>query len=202
MRKIVAITQRVEIISARNERRDALDQRWVDYLSACSLTAFPIANRPDLAGGMMDRIDPAGLVLTGGNDLANYGGDAPERDATERQLIAWARTRRRPILAVCRGMQMLADVFGAGLARASEHAGRRHQIVLDAGATRDVNSYHNWTVSLPMGFRSWAMAEDGTIEAMRHSDEPITGILWHPEREVPFHKDDIALFRDTFGVVS
>jgi len=199
MKKIVAVTQRVDIVAARNERRDALDQRWADFLSACDLVGFPVPNHPELACDLLEAVSPAGLVLTGGNDLAGYGGDAPERDETERRLIDWARRRKLPILAVCRGMQVVADAFSANLGRLAGHAGTRHRIRIDGGATRDVNSYHTWSVAVPEGFSSWAIAEDGSVEAMRHASEPITGILWHPEREAPYHSEDIALFREVFG---
>lgn len=200
MKRVVAVTQRVDIIAERNERRDALDQRWADFLLACSLTGFPVPNTPQLACDLMEAVNPAGLVLTGGNDLADYGGDAPERDETERRLIDWARRRRLPILAVCRGMQLIADTFGASLDRLPGHAATRHQVRIDGGETRDVNSYHTWSIAVPEGFSSWAVAEDGSVEAMRHDSEAITGILWHPEREVPYHAADIALFCDVFGV--
>lgn len=201
MKKVVAITQRVEVVANRGERRDALDQRWADFLSVCGLAAFPVANRPEAALDGIEAIDPAGLILTGGNDLAHCGGDAPERDATERMLIDWARARHRPIMAVCRGVQMLADMFGTELVRLNGHAGTRHEVILAAGDTREVNSYHNWGLTaLPTGFDSWAATRDGAIEAIRHRDEPIMGMLWHPERESPFHSEDIVLFQKVFGV--
>jgi putative glutamine amidotransferase len=42
-----------------------------------------------------------GIVLTGGNDLTAYGGDAPDRDATETALLDFAERRNLPVLGVC-----------------------------------------------------------------------------------------------------
>jgi putative glutamine amidotransferase len=44
------------------------------------------------------------------------------------------------------------------------------------------------------------MADDGVVKAVRHVSKPITGIMWHPERTVPFSPKDIALFRAIFEV--
>ena len=57
------------------------------------------------------------MVLTGGNDLAALGGDAPERDATENALLDAAESRRLPVIGVCRGMQVIqAALCGAAAA--------------------------------------------------------------------------------------
>jgi len=44
-----------------------------------------------------------------------------------------------------------------------------------------------------------ARAEDGVIEAVRHSSKKIYGMMWHPERNSPFEKSDVALFHVFFG---
>lgn len=79
----IAVSQRVDCHPDRGERRDALDQRWPHFLAACGLLPVVLPNRPELGVPLLDRTAPAGLLLTGGNDLAVMGGDAPERDETE-----------------------------------------------------------------------------------------------------------------------
>jgi putative glutamine amidotransferase len=46
----------------------------------------------------------------------------------------------------------------------------------------------------------WAVAGDGVVKAVRHSAQPLTGIMWHPERFAPFSSADVALFRRVFEV--
>ena len=42
------------------------------------------------------------------------------------------------------------------------------------------------------------MSKDGEIESIKHKEKKI-GIMWHPEREKVFSKDDINLFKDIYG---
>lgn len=199
MTPLLAVTQRV-IVTAHGERRDALDQRWHLFAAATGFQVFAIPNVPDAATALMARFDPAGLVLTGGNDLVDVGGDAPERDATELALVTWMEARRRPIMGVCRGAEFLAHTFGGALARVSGHAGTRHPLRTAAGSI-DVNSYHDWGISkAPAGAETWAHAADGSVEAFRIVDKNVSAIMWHPEREEKFNSDDIAMFRKHFGI--
>jgi len=68
--KTVAITQRVSVIPEYGERRDCLDQAWPRFITACGLLPLVLPNIPDVALALCDGSNIAGLVLTGGNDLA------------------------------------------------------------------------------------------------------------------------------------
>ena len=67
--------------------------------------------------------------------------------------------------------------------------------------SQKVNSYHHFAAfdSRPP-LDVWAVADDGVVKAIRHSAQPITGIMWHPERSAPFSPADVALFRRVFAV--
>ena len=194
----VAITQRVAVIPEYGERRDCLDQAWPRFLHACGLSPLPIPNVPEVALEMFRRTDLAGLVLTGGNDLAAVGGNAPERDRTENALVDEAESRGLPVLAVCRGMQLIQHRHGIALSRIEGHVAPRQTIAI-RGKETEVNSYHCFgarETRPPLDV--WAVAGDGVIKAIRHASRPTTGIMWHPERNSPFAADDIALFRRVF----
>jgi len=106
----VGVTQRVEILADRNERRDALDQAWIPLLVAQDLVPVPVPNQLDDPAAWVVELGITGLVLTGGNDLADVvgaKGTAPERDETEYRLLELAIDRSWPVLAVCRGLQLL-----------------------------------------------------------------------------------------------
>jgi len=197
--RLVGITQRVVVDPKHGERRDALDQRWPEFLAAAGIGAIPLPNHPEHAVRLAGELPLSGLLLTGGNDLAEYGGDAPERDATEIALIDWARGRPSPVLGVCRGMQVILRRFGVPLERAEGHVTPSHAATVD-GAPRNVNSYHNFVArkNAP-SLHVWASAWDGTIEAIRHEREAILGVMWHPERNAPFDARDVKMFASFFG---
>jgi gamma-glutamyl-gamma-aminobutyrate hydrolase PuuD len=177
--KLLAISQRVSVESPHNERRDCLDQRWVQFL--------------------LSRARPEGVLLTGGGDIGALGGTDPERDSVERCLIDWAREESMPILGVCRGMQVVQNLFGVPMNSVENHVATQHT-VSSADGSRVVNSYHAFGAleSVPE-LDVVARAPDGVIEAVRHKHEPISGIMWHPERGDTTDPCDVQLFKDTFG---
>jgi len=197
--RTVAITQRV--VPERSERRDCLDQAWPRFLAACGLMPLAVPNVPEVALAMCNRGDIAGLVLTGGNDLAALGGDAPERDAVENSLLDFAERRRLPVIGVCRGMQLIQQRCSVPLRRVEGHV-TAHQVISVNGNPTEVNAYHCFAAFESRApLETWAVAADGVIKAVRHSSLPVTGIMWHPERTVPAAAADIALFQHLFLTV-
>jgi N5-(cytidine 5'-diphosphoramidyl)-L-glutamine hydrolase len=200
----VAISQRVVDLSQRDERRDELDQRWPQLLQAHGYVPVPVPNLlTDVVSWLQD-LAIAMIILTGGNDLQAVDGAAdaaPERDATEAQLIDYATQHALPLLGVCRGMQMMVCHSGGALRRSDAHVGTPHNI--EVLPTRGhvplrggpVNSFHNWVVdpaSVPEHFSVAAVGTDGTVEAIHHQSLPQFGVMWHPER-APYDAGDMQL---------
>lgn len=191
--RVALVSQRVDILPDRAERRDAVDQRLLDWLAACDFLPVPVPNRPDRIATLWTRVRPALIVLSGGNDLAAYGGDAPERDETERTLVTQAMQERVPLLGVCRGAQLLLHTLGHPLEQVPGHIGARHQLRFD-NCDRTVNSYHTWGCRTEdTTLRVLARSDDGVIEAFCHPEVDMLGLMWHPEREPNFHEHDRAL---------
>lgn len=194
----VAITQRVAIVPAYGERRDCLDQAWPKFLETCGLLALAVPNVPSMALRLCQAAEVDGLILTGGNDLTELGGDAPERDQTESALLDWACAQQLPVIGVCRGMQLIQRRYGVPLERVEGHVTPDQTIRIE-GERRRVNSYHCFgarETRAPLDV--WAVADDGVIKAVRHPRERILGIMWHPERTSPFCASDLELFRHAF----
>lgn len=152
-----------------------------------------------------------GLLLAGGGDLhpARFGQlpakDAAlsidtARDADEEALFHAFSQRGKPVLGICRGMQMINVFYGGALHQHIEgHSSVCHSILCEDafvslfGEETKTNSYHHQSVSLlAPPLRLGACAADGVIEGFDHPALPILGVQWHPERMVSGICEDIA----------
>ena len=201
----VGVTQRVEDLADRGERRDALDQNWARWVESDGDIIIPIPNGLDDPAGYVRDLELDAIVLTGGNDLADLPGavnPAPERDATETVLLGAATDHGLPVLAVCRGMQMLVHHWGGTPTRLDGHVATTHAIDCVASPwplrSGPVNSFHDWGISrdaLGATLAVLAIAPDGSVEAVSHPTLPQVGIMWHPERAEPDPADRELLAR-------
>lgn len=196
--KYIAITQRVQVLSDIGERRDALSQEWASLSEHCGFLPIPFPNVLPVVKTFLQELPICGILLSGGNDLASYGGDAPERDEVERFLVQYAIKQKIPLLGVCRGMQLLLDFFGTPLVPVKDHVRTEHP--LSNGDL--VNSFHSFgAVSCKAPLEVTCSSQDGVVEGIRHRDYPwIQGIMWHPERYHPIRKRDIAMIKELFAL--
>ena len=166
------------------------------------------------------------LVLSGGSDVdpGRYGApahpttDAPreERDGAELALLEAALERDLPVLAICRGSQVLnvarggdlvqhlPDVLGHDEHRHTPGAFADHEVAIEPhsrlgrilGERAPVKSLHHQGFGrLGEGLREVAWADDGTLEALEDPDRRfLLGVLWHPEEG-----EDAALFEALVG---
>lgn len=179
---------------------------------------------------LSERLD--GIVLPGGGDIdpSTYHGRAngtmsgidKERDRTEFSLARFAVSAHKPILAICRGLQVLNVALGGTLWEditslipgAMEHdlsddLPRNHlshpvnieivsglaQLVGDNNAT--VNSIHHQAIrDIALELRVTALAPDGVIEAVEISEHPYAiGVQWHPENLIHDDEAMLSLFK-------
>ncbi|MCI0183717.1 MAG: gamma-glutamyl-gamma-aminobutyrate hydrolase family protein [Acidibacillus sp.] len=172
---------------------------------------------------LANRLD--GLILTGGSDIApqlfheeprlGLGEISPLRDAMEAMLIVQMVALDKPILAICRGIQIVNAVMGGTLYQdlLREWSGRlqhaqkaprdhvAHSVSLVEGSRLHalmgapevmVNTFHHQAVSaLAPGFVISGRSHDGLVEAIEHPGYRfIVGVQWHPEnlwRKYPEH---------------
>lgn len=204
--KIVLFTQRVEVIESYNERRDCADQRIAEFIRACGYLPVPVPNNAALAKEMVEELKPAGIILTGGNSLEKWGGNAPERDATDKAYIELAVDKNIPLYGFCRGMQSILDFFGEELTTVTGHVAKRMNVTgvedpVLGSFNREVNSYHNQgcvAINRP-DIEILAKSEDGVIKAIRLKAYNLLGTMWHPEREAIFSQDDIKMVQNHIG---
>jgi len=150
-----------------------------------------------------------GLLMPGGVDIepARYGQETHEkcgridlaRDAAEWWMLEAFLPSRKPVLGICRGIQML-NVFQGGTLHQhidghSDFKSRStgcHKVNIVAGSCLEqllgtsqftVNSLHHQSVdSLGKDLEVCAVSEDGIVEAVVHTGHPfLLGVQWHPE---------------------
>ncbi len=211
MRRKIGITQRVEVVEAYQERRDCLDQNWFRLLEIMGFNAVPLPNSLNDAGRYLEESDFDGFILSGGNDLVDLPGAkncAPERDGFERTVLRYAQAKLKPVVGVCRGMQVMNVFLGGKLVPVMDHVAKRHEIMLTSDTwsfieDMNVNSFHSWGVSksgLGDGLSPVVVSKvDDTVEAYVAEHLPWAGIMWHPEREIPFKQQDIRIMNIILG---
>jgi putative glutamine amidotransferase len=235
-------------ITALKRRDEALGRIPTDYVTALELVGgipvvlstfdleadeeipddldvhLPIS--PDDAS-MLDSV--GALVLSGGGDVdPSLFGErphprtyniTPRRDRFEITLVNEALRRDMPVLAICRGMQVLNVALGGTLEQ--NLADRPHRLAHDRDRPRaepahhlrmkersllarllgsprgEVNSHHHQglgVVASPLEEVAWA--EDGVLEAVVSGQHRwVVGVQWHPECMVPLDERQMALFR-------
>ncbi len=197
--KIIMVSQRVETVSKYGERQDAIDQQWIRFLLECDLLPVLVPNNLLATDLMLQSFSISGILLTGGNDLCEYGGDSPERDQTEQKLLDYALDKNIPLIGVCRGMQIIQNYFNIQLSRIEGHIAHSQTIMANERQTK-VNSFHNWGTSCTIpSFKVWAKSSDGIIKAISHEKGFVHGIMWHPERFEIFREEDRNFFINIFS---
>ena len=198
-----------------------MNQRY--YTAVTELGAVPVLipllhDDLDTLRVLFDRLD--GLLLPGGVDMdpATYG-DVPHerlgrldppRDIVELQLARWAIEEQKPMLGLCRGLQVINVAMGGTLwqdLESQQPATIKHDYFPNYGFTRDhlahdvevlagsrlhravrqdripVNSMHHQGIrTVGAGLRTTALAPDGIVEGVEvESASFIVGVQWHPE---------------------
>jgi gamma-glutamyl-gamma-aminobutyrate hydrolase PuuD len=137
-----------------------------------------------------------GLILAGGGDLHKYKANKVNkiRDNYEKKLFRYYYKKDKPILAICRGFQLIVDIYGIKLERIDNHVKKIHSLKIGRSKfIKDkilkVNSYHNYCIKdLPKNFIKVSNTKDGSIEIAEHKSKKILCLMFHPERVMKSQK--------------
>lgn len=185
----------------------------------------PVPREPNDLGDLLARFD--GLVLIGGPDIdpSLYGRDQhPEcygidrdRDDFEMGIVRIAVERDVPVLAICRGIQLVNVALGGTLdqhilgregliAHGVPEGGKgvTHPVELGPGSLvakamgvdrAEGSSHHHQAIEgLGDGLRAVGWTEDGVVEAVEMATGWLLGVQWHPEETAAFDPAQQGLF--------
>lgn len=145
---------------------DCLEQGWYELFLGHEIIPVPNLNNIGLDVDM--------LVLSGGETT-----DA--RYQTEVACTAWAIENDVPVLGVCHGAFLLNFLYSGTNAKTLGHQNTKHTVHME-GQEHTVNSYHSMMIQ-ELGIGLDVIAHYNTVvEAFKHSELPVWGIVWHPER--------------------
>lgn len=210
---------------------DYIQKNYIDGITNANALpiVLPIGN-PKLAKNYIDSVDA--LVLAGGQDVSPlYFGEDPQinlhetdsdRDAFEVALVLEAIKQEKPILGICRGLQIVNVALGGTLYQDlnSQYQGLKvrhnqyptkwytptHRLILKRVSWLQnflddqslVNSFHHQAVKkLGDGLQLDAVSTDNVVEAFSDESRRIYAVQWHPEMLLMKHPEAQKLF-DTF----
>ncbi len=216
------------------DRLHTLSTYYTDSVIAAGMVPliFPGGQGSEAAEHLVAKVD--GVLLSGGDDLdpASYGEEPTaskhydrEVDRFEIAVVEAARAQGKPVLAICRGLQLLNVALGGTLRQEvtgdpdgihppftpettpEEMNARRHVVRFEEGSTlreiyradeAKVNTlHHQGLAELAPQLVVEARTEDGLIEGARWPGAWwALGVQWHPERMDGDHQEVFAAFRE------
>jgi len=197
----------------------ALYQSYANAVAAAGAAPviIPLSLDQDASQTIFDRLDA--VVLAGGDDVnpARYGqsphpkAETPDdaRDELEITLTRWAIAQHKPLMGICRGVQVMNVAMGGTLIQDIENlvpgtlqhsypfdapverGKSTHEVFIEGGSILsgvfgtcvDVNSFHHQGLGeIASGFKIIGRAPDGIVEAIESTEPTLAfGVQWHPE---------------------
>lgn len=214
----------IGIMATRCRKDDPpFGEKWITYINSCYVESvsnnggaplvIPFSKRNTDGIRMLEFCD--GVIFPGGTDLnpvfyneepsTSLGPIDPETDEYLAEVMTEAIVSKKPILAICKGMQLMNVLMGGSLyqdlsKRKKETLSHKqlidrsyphHRVDFLKGSAMEkifrqesiyTNSIHHQSLRLvPPALRITGRTKDGVVEAIEGVDLPLLGVQWHPE---------------------
>jgi len=185
----ILITQKV-FSDKYNQMNWSLENNWFKFFKEKKVNLIPLGPFSGNEKKLLS-LKPKGIIFSGGNDLHNISKSKENlaRDRFEKKILKFSIKNKIPILAVCRGFQLVAKFFKSTIVKKENHVRTSHILNVDNRALGfkidkiKVNSYHNYTIhNLPNFFNLIIRCSDNSIEIAKSNRYKILSFMFHPER--------------------
>jgi len=164
-----------------------LDDGWKNYFKSLK-SNFKLYN-PKMRKNLLLNYDC--LIISGGGDIFNISQSKNDfyRDNLELKLIKLYIKKKKPIITVCRGFQLIANYYKNKLLKIREHANKNHFLIIKKNLIIKkkkiiTNSYHNYGFSkLNNKFQIIGKTKDNSIEIALIKNKKTLCLMFHPERK-------------------
>ena len=175
----ITLSQRVNYIKGR--AYDSTDHGWYSLLAGHNLFFLPNTLNQDF-DVVADNSDS--FIITGGDD-------SDLRRTVELRLATKMMERNKPVVGICHGAFLLAEMIGGTIEEVKNHQDVDHPIFYHR-EVREVNSHHSLGITMmPENIEVICRDYLGNVEAF--IDGNLAGIVWHPERmKEPWIPPEIA----------
>lgn len=166
-----------------------LEINWYKYANKLNFNLVPIIDLIDLKK-KIKIIKPDGLIISGGGDISNIKKNFLNnyRDKNEINLFNYFYRLNLPIMAVCRGFQLLCGLNKNNLVVSKRHVNKSHKIKIVKKnnlfnyRSLTTNSYHKYCTIMHNGIEVIGKHQDGSIEIATMNENTLM-LMFHPERK-------------------
>ena len=168
----------------------SVEQNWYKYLQKLGFNLILIPSS-DVIENYFLKYKPSGLIISGGGDIYKKKKYKTNllRDISEKKILNFFQKKKLPILAVCRGFQLICSLNRIRLFKIKKHVKSEHLIFFKKNYFNlnflkiRTNSFHNYGIKkLNEKFDIIGHHLDGTIEIAKKKKTKLYLMMFHPER--------------------
>lgn len=197
MTKQLTVTGRI-ITNKYKKLSIVYDQDLLDFVSKLNFSITPLNLNNKINYSLLKK--SKGLIISGGGDIYKISKKKIDkiRDNIELKLYNYFKKNNKPILAICRGYQLIINFNAGTIKKIKNHVRKSHDLnVINSNFISlrkiNVNSFHNFGLFNNVNnFKKIAFHKDGSIEILEHKTKKILCVMFHPERVMKSKKNILS----------